>query len=132
MRTVPVLDFPFEADAQIAIYTGVSIDSLGRATTAGLNSLKIVGAIQTNNGASAPFQAVVRLTGITSMITDASGAIDEGDTLFPAAAGLVKTLAVADGALMRKCYGLALSPAAATAALLVDVLLQIAIASNAT
>lgn len=73
----------------------------------------------------APFTATVQLSGIAQVESDGAGAIDEGDFLaVGATAGQVKTRARADGTTVRYFVGQALSPAAATQALLVDVLIN--------
>lgn len=74
---------------------------------------------------AAPYTATVQIDGIAQVQSDGSGAIDEGDFLAAGAtAGQVKTRAPADGATVRYYGGNALSPAAATQALLVDMLIR--------
>lgn len=73
---------------------------------------------------AAPYTATVQLDGIVQVLSDGAGAIDEGDYLAAGAtAGQVKVRARATGATVRYWGGVALSPAAATQALLVDMLL---------
>lgn len=74
---------------------------------------------------AAPYTSTVQLNGIAQVESDGAGAIDEGDYLaIGATAGQVKTRARADGTTVRYFLGVALSPAAATQALLVDVLIN--------
>ncbi len=132
MQQTPVLDKSFEATAQLAYGTHVELDSTGRVIVSANNSLKGIGVVQSNNGATAPFQCTVRLYGIAQILSDGSGSIAPGDPVFPAGSGKVKKLTIADGANMRLMAGIALNTVAATANLLVDVLLMPSIISNAT
>lgn len=74
---------------------------------------------------AAPYTATVQIDGVAQVESDGSGAIDEGDGLAAGAtAGQVKTRAMTDGTTIRYWGGFALSPAAATQALLVDMLIN--------
>ncbi len=132
----PILDISMEATAQLPYGTLVEIDSTGRAIVASSNSQKCVGVVVGNNGASAPFQCTVRVQGIAQILSDGSATITAGQPIFPSTTttGRCKPLALSDGANVRQCIGLALnaSVVAATAALLVDVLLMPSWVSNAT
>lgn len=87
---------------------------------------KIVGVVVGITGeTAAPYTASVQIDGIAQVQSDGAGAIDEGDELEAGAtAGQVVTRARADGATLRAIGGVALSPAAATQALLVDMLIR--------
>lgn len=74
---------------------------------------------------AAPYTATVQLDGIAQVLSDGSGAIDEQDALCAGAtAGYVKTRATTDGTTIRHFAGKALSPAAATVGLLVDMIIR--------
>lgn len=74
---------------------------------------------------AAPYTSTVQISGIAQVESDGAGAIDEYDMLEAGAtAGQVVTRAKTDGATLRYFAGMALSPAAATQALLVDILLM--------
>jgi predicted pyridoxine 5'-phosphate oxidase superfamily flavin-nucleotide-binding protein len=80
---------------------------------------------------SAPYTSTIQIDGVVQMVSDGAAAIDEADAIAAGAvAGNVKTRAIADGATTRYFAGFALSPAAATANLLVDVLLAPFVLSN--
>jgi hypothetical protein len=74
---------------------------------------------------AAPYTASVQIDGIAQVQSDGAGSIAAGDFLAAGGtAGQVKTRAPADGATVRYYGGVAMSPAAATQALLVDMLIR--------
>src|SRR5690242_2434505 len=73
---------------------------------------------------------VIQTSGVAQVESDGSGAIDEANPIASGASGQIKARAKADGTTTRYWLGYACSPAAATAALLVDVLIAPHAASN--
>lgn len=74
---------------------------------------------------AAPYTSTLQISGIAQVESDGAGAIDEKDWLEAGAtAGQAVTRALTDGTTLRYFAGRALSPAAATAGLMVDILLR--------
>lgn len=78
---------------------------------------------------AAPYTASVMINGVCQVASDGAGAIDEDNVLNAGATGYAKVQAIADGAVIHYLGGRALTPAAATADLLVWILLHPQIAS---
>lgn len=114
-----------ESSAALTLNRLVSIATTGLFghTAAGARAEGVVVAI--GGETAAPYTATVQLNGIAQVESDGAGAINEGDALEAGAtAGQVAVRALTDGATLRYFAGVALSPAAATQALLVDILIN--------
>jgi hypothetical protein len=114
-----------EDDADLELYRVVKLDSAAphMVAYAGADEQGI-GVIIGQEGSAAPYLYTVetRAGYVVQCVSDGSGAIDEGDKLASAASGKVKKRTIADGTTTRYWVGIALSAAAATDGLLVDVL----------
>ena len=123
MKQVPILDLPFEADAQLDANTAFALDSNGRATAAGADDTKAVGIVISNNGSSAPFMITGRVAGIGQLKSDGTATVAPGDKIVTASSGKGKKRSLASGSTLRRVLGLALNNVAASADLLIDVLI---------
>jgi hypothetical protein len=120
-----------EDDADLGLNRFVKLDSAatGMIAYCGADEL-MIGVVVAQEGSAAPYIYTVQYLGVAQVESDGAGAIDEGDAIASGANGQCKKRAIADGATTRYWAGVALSPAAATAGLLVDVLLRPQWASN--
>lgn len=118
------LTITIESAAALTLNRAVAIQTSGLGLAASTDGVVDGVVVAIGGETAAPYTATVQLNGIAQVESDGAGAIDEGDYLaIGATAGQVKTRARADGATVRYFLGRALSPAAATAGLLVDVLI---------
>lgn len=126
IEVLPGNRITMEAAASLSAGVGVKIDTSGRAALASDEGADFIGVVVENGGeTAAPYSCVVQIDGIATMISDGSGAIDEGENVtINGAAGKIKAVTPADGATLRGLCGVAMSPAAATDGLEVRVLLR--------
>jgi len=129
-RQTPLLVKSFAADTAIA---GAGVCVVASGTNAGNVALpggalatKFVGVVQEPvAGGSGTNAVAVQVAGIAQIQTDGSAPIASGDFVAIAnSSGQIKAVAPATGTNARQIVGIALSGAASTAGLLVDVLLQ--------
>lgn len=115
-----------ESDGTCAANLIAAVDTSGRAVAAPTNSQKVIGVCTEAQGGSVNYQASIRLNGIAQIKSDGSATWDEGDWIFPSGstAGKGVKKAIADGVNVRNAVGIALNSGAATADLLIDVLLM--------
>lgn len=129
-KQTPVLIKSFAADTAIAnanvcvVMSGTNAGNV--ALPGGALATKFAGVtwepVQSGSTAN---EIAVQVAGIGQIQTDGSATIAAGDYVAIAnTTGQVKTVAPASGAVLREIVGIALSGAANTAGLLVDVLLQ--------
>jgi hypothetical protein len=120
----------FGADTAIAsanvcvVMSGTNAGNV--ALPAGAFSVKFGGVVQepAQTGA-ATNQVTVALSGVVQVASDGNGAINAGDYLaIGNTSGQVRTIVPSTGTNQRQVIGIALSSAAATAGLLVDMLIQ--------
>ena len=129
-KQTPILIKSFAADTAIAnvnVCVVASGSNAGNvALPAGALATKFVGITQEAvQSGSLTNEIAVQVAGIAQIQTDGSANITSGDYLAIAnATGQVKTVVPASGAVVRQLVGIAISSAANTAGLLVDVLLQ--------
>jgi len=123
-KQVANLDVTFEAASALVPNTFFSLNSSGVAVASSADDLTYTGVVISTNGATvAPFAITARLEGIAQVQSDGSGAIAPADMITTAASGQAKKRVVASGAVRRRMAGQALSNVAATAGLLIDILL---------
>ena len=129
-KQTPILVKSFAADTAIS---NVNVCVVASGTNAGNVALpggalatKFVGITQEPvQSGSLTNEIAVQVAGIAQIQTDGSANITAGDYLAIAnTTGQVKTVTPASGAVVRQLVGIALSSAANTAGLLVDVLMQ--------
>ena len=129
-RQTPILMKTFAADTALAsanvcvVASGTNAGNV--ALPGGALATKFVGVAQESVPSSSTSNAVtVEVAGIAQIQTDGSAAITAGDYVAIAnASGQIKSVTPATGTNVRELVGIALSSAANTAGLLVDVLLQ--------
>ena len=129
-KQTPILVKSFAADTAIStvnvcvVASGANAGNV--ALPAGALATKFVGVTQEPvQSGSLTNEIAVQVAGIAQIQTDGSANITAGDYLAIAnASGQVKTVAPASGAVVRQLVGIAISSAANTAGLLVDVLMQ--------
>lgn len=121
----PILDIPLEATAQLAYGTLVKLDSSGRAVATGAATDRLIGVVQGNNGANAPFQCTVRVAGIAQVLSDGTATVAPGDQIVASATSGKGVKDASTLGTVNKKYGLgtAMNSVAATANLLIDVLI---------
>jgi hypothetical protein len=121
------LDKSYEATAQLPVNSLVKLNATGAMILTTAATDVPIGMVVANNGANAPFQCTVRLAGIAQAISDGTATITPGARLVASAgtSGSVVTDASTLGTVNKKrSIGIALTVVAATAGLLVDVLIQ--------
>ena len=118
-----------ESAAQLTVNRFVAKQTTGLWDYAGVDG-RIDGVVIATSGNTAPYLNTIQLTGVAQVESDGSGAIAIGDPIAQGATNQCKKRAVADGTTTRYWGGVAQSAAAATQALLVDVLLRPHWASN--
>lgn len=122
----PLLDISLEATAQLVYGTLVKLDSSGRAVAASAATDRVIGVVQANNGANTPYQCTVRVAGIAQVLSDGTGTVAPGD---PIVASSTSGKGVKDASTLgttnkKYCLGTAMNSVAATANLLIDVLIE--------
>ena len=122
-----IMDIPMEAAAQLYAGCIVKLDNTGRVVPTSAATDLPVGAVVSNNGSTAPFQCVVRIAGIVQVQNDGAGAIAPGDRIGLSA--LTNGRAIKDNSTLgtankKGILGVAMTSTAATAGLLIDVLIR--------
>ncbi len=129
-KQTPLFVKTFQADTAIANANVVVVASGTNAGNVALpaaaNATKIVGVtLEAVPSGSATNSLPIQTDGIAQIQTDGAASIAAGDYLAVAnSSGQIKTVVPATGTVVRQLVGIALSSAANTAGLLVDVLLQ--------
>jgi len=114
-----------EADAQILKELCVmQVVANGLATVCTVDAVDFVGVTLEDGDSAAPFAVPIQFSGIARCQSNGAAAMNPRDQVALAAAGQVKTRAIADGATNRTIIGRCLSIAAATANLIVYVQLH--------
>ena len=124
LESYPILRITDEAAAALPARTCALINSSGQLAVATANGADFAGAIVENDAATAaPFFASVQTHGIAVIMTDGSGTIAAGARVTVGTTGRIKSVTPANGTTLRGIVGIALTGAAATADLEVQVLL---------
>lgn len=124
LESYPLLRISDEAASSLTAKTCAAVNSSGQLTSAAANGADFAGAIVENDGASsAPYFASLQTHGIAVLLSDGTTTIDEGNLITVGSSGKIKSVTPATGTNLRGIVGRALTPAAATADLEVQVLL---------
>ncbi|MDW8206961.1 MAG: hypothetical protein RMJ43_03935 [Chloroherpetonaceae bacterium] len=125
LETLPVLRIAREAAAQLPPKTCAAINAAGLLTTAATGGADFAGAIIENDGATTPPHfALLQTAGIAVLLSDGTATITPGNLLTVGTGGRIRPVTPASGTTLRGIIGRALTAAAATADLEVQVLLQ--------